>query len=409
MSFLEASRELWDGHARRDPLWAILSDPAKKGGKWDLHRFFQTGAGEIALRFYQVRAHGVAIDGGAALDFGCGVGRLTQALAPHFVRVVGVDVSPEMIAHATRLNRTPQSVSYVVNDAAHLGRFDDHTFAFIVSNIVLQHIQPDISMGYVREFLRILAPGGVLIFQLPSHLRGEGDQPPPPSAAAMPDEAYVAWLGARIAAAPSLSPGSSMTIDVEVTNRSGFEWNAQAFGVIRVGNHWLDASGRMLVRDDGRSALPNAVPSGETCVVPLTVTVPADEGDYLCEIDLAHEGVTWFGDKASPTLRWAARVRRDASERVPERHETRAAGERVEAEPAYHSGEAAGSEPPAISNPAAPDPGDFPMYGVPTREVRALLAAGGGDLFHVEDDRSCGDDWVSYRYFVKKRPGDLKA
>jgi hypothetical protein len=33
--FLEDSREYWDRHAHRDPLWAILSDTAKRGGQWD--------------------------------------------------------------------------------------------------------------------------------------------------------------------------------------------------------------------------------------------------------------------------------------------------------------------------------------------------------------------------------------
>ena len=43
------------------------------------------------------------------------------------------------------------------------------------------------------------------------------------------------------------------------------------------------------------------------------------------------------------------------------------------------------------------------MHGVPRSEVEAILDAGGGELFHVEDDQSCGNDWVSYRYFVRRR------
>ena len=40
---LEDSRNYWDRHARRDPLWAILSDAAKRDGQWDTTRFFDTG------------------------------------------------------------------------------------------------------------------------------------------------------------------------------------------------------------------------------------------------------------------------------------------------------------------------------------------------------------------------------
>ena len=41
---LEESRNYWDRHARRDPLWAILSDAAKRDGRWDTTRFLDIGA-----------------------------------------------------------------------------------------------------------------------------------------------------------------------------------------------------------------------------------------------------------------------------------------------------------------------------------------------------------------------------
>ena len=33
----------WERQARLDPLWAILSDPARKGRKWRAAAFFETG------------------------------------------------------------------------------------------------------------------------------------------------------------------------------------------------------------------------------------------------------------------------------------------------------------------------------------------------------------------------------
>ncbi|PYR57060.1 MAG: SAM-dependent methyltransferase, partial [Acidobacteria bacterium] len=149
---LEDSRNFWDGHARRDPLWAILSESAKKDGKWGLGRFFQTGVAEISSLFYELDSRRVPMRRGSALDFGCGVGRLTQALAPHFDRVVGVDISPNMVQLATGLNRFPGNVSYVWNQAPHLQRFGDAAFDFVVSNIVLQHIPPEITLRYLEEF-----------------------------------------------------------------------------------------------------------------------------------------------------------------------------------------------------------------------------------------------------------------
>ena len=87
-------------------------------------------------------------------------------------------------------------------------------------------------------------------------------------------------------------------------NASGDVWQAGAGGSLRVGNHWLTADGgAMLVQDDGRTSLPQAVLPGETCQVALRVQAPVEPGAYLCEIDVVHEGVTWFSDRKSPTLR----------------------------------------------------------------------------------------------------------
>jgi hypothetical protein len=34
---------------------------------------------------------------------------------------------------------------------------------------------PDLAIGYVREFVRVLAPGGLLMFQVPSHMTPLGE------------------------------------------------------------------------------------------------------------------------------------------------------------------------------------------------------------------------------------------
>jgi hypothetical protein len=45
--------------------------------------------------------------------------------------------------------------------------------------------------------------------------------------------------------------------------------------------------------------------------------------------------------------------------------------------------------------------GEFPMYGVPVHSVAGLIARHGATLLHIENDRSCGEDWVSYRYVAR--------
>jgi ubiquinone/menaquinone biosynthesis C-methylase UbiE len=106
-----------------------------------------------------------------ALDFGCGLGRMTRALAAHFEEVVGVDISEEMIRGARDANGDVERAAFVVNRADDLSQFRDASFDLVYSVIVLQHVPDRAAIeSYVREFCRVLRPGGLAVFTLPSHI-----------------------------------------------------------------------------------------------------------------------------------------------------------------------------------------------------------------------------------------------
>jgi SAM-dependent methyltransferase len=164
---LERWRRYWDGRARTDPLWAILSYPDKSGGRWNVEDFFATGVAEIGNVMRAAERLGLPKSRKTALDFGCGIGRLTQPLADHFEQVHGLDVSPAMLDLAAQHNRKGDRCRYHWNPEPALRGFTDRSADLIYSKITLQHIPPRHVRRYLIEFMRVLADGGLLIFQLP--------------------------------------------------------------------------------------------------------------------------------------------------------------------------------------------------------------------------------------------------
>jgi SAM-dependent methyltransferase len=99
---------------------------------------------------------------GDVLDFGCGAGEGTAAMAPHTTSILGVDVAADAIEHARAHNPGP-NVSYeTIDDVVPRpgGSFD-----VVCSFQVLEHVaDPD---AYLAEARRLLRPGGVLLLATP--------------------------------------------------------------------------------------------------------------------------------------------------------------------------------------------------------------------------------------------------
>ena len=164
---LKHVRETYEALGADDPLYAVLSFRDTKGNRWDPEEFFARGRDEIRAGLEFISGLGLEPRRGRALDFGCGAGRLTQALAGEFEEAVGVDISSTMIEAANRFNTHGERCRYVVNTDDHLPMLDDDSFDFVYSNITLQHVPPEASTRYIAEFVRVLKPGGVALFQLP--------------------------------------------------------------------------------------------------------------------------------------------------------------------------------------------------------------------------------------------------
>ena len=174
----DAGRGYWERMGHEDPMWAVLSDPGKEAesGGWELDDFFAGGYADVTGLRSRAEALDLAIGSGRALDFGCGVGRLTQALGQYHDEVVGIDIAESMVTEATRLalERNVAEVSFQVSTTAALP-FADGEFDFALTLIVLQHLSPNQGRSFIKELIRVVMPGGALVFQIPSHVKSPSE------------------------------------------------------------------------------------------------------------------------------------------------------------------------------------------------------------------------------------------
>lgn len=162
---LDRTRADWTTLGAEDPLWAVLVTPQARHDGWHSQEFLQTGRTEVDEVLARVRTLGVTPGAGAAIDFGCGAGRLSQALRAHFERVVGVDFSAPMLERARSLD-PDGTCEFVLNDGPDLRSFPTATFDLAYSSLVLQHIPTRRAAVYLSELVRVVRPGGAVVVQV---------------------------------------------------------------------------------------------------------------------------------------------------------------------------------------------------------------------------------------------------
>ncbi|MFY9614735.1 MAG: class I SAM-dependent methyltransferase [Candidatus Dormiibacterota bacterium] len=159
----DAMREFWDARARENAMWFIHS--CLDYNRVDEKRFWKSGEEDLDRTLSLVNA---AFRGDErVLEIGCGIGRITRAIAARTAVAIGVDVSSEMVERGRQAMQDVANARLVLGNGRDLAEFGDADFDACYSFIVFQHIpDPEVTCRYIVEIGRVLKPGGWTLFQI---------------------------------------------------------------------------------------------------------------------------------------------------------------------------------------------------------------------------------------------------
>ena len=206
----------WREVGRAQPFWGVITQDEYRTENLTpatVEAFYLSGIADMADIVGRIERATGTKPGGRALDFGCGAGRLAEAMCAYAASVTGYDVSPGMLETARGKGGR---ATYV--DVLPPGPFD-----WINSYIVFQHIPPERGLPQMAELMARLAPGGVVSLQV-TIWREDHLKAPKPAG-------WRRWLGplleplrtARLPKGAILMHDYDLSAVVEIMQRAGVE------------------------------------------------------------------------------------------------------------------------------------------------------------------------------------------
>lgn len=170
---LAHTEQTWTRLGQLEPHWSVISAERFRQAELDANRaeFYASGQGDVETFLAFLARNDVDTAGfHKALEYGCGVGRVTRFLAQRFSKVVACDISPSHLAQADQYLKACaiDNVTCVrIRSLADIDGPADLDVVFCV--IVLQHNPPPAIVAILHKLLARLRPGGVAYFQVPTH------------------------------------------------------------------------------------------------------------------------------------------------------------------------------------------------------------------------------------------------
>ena len=346
---------------------AFLLLPYDNGSDYFRENEYFRNVGRCAEHFdFVMEAMGLP-SGSRVLDVAADLTWSTARLARRGWRAVGIDINHHLCA--AQVFREAGVDYAVVNVDMHAPAFADGVFDGITAFNALHHTHRLEEL--VANLTRSLRPGGRLGFVEPywvfDHTRAEfgvseieaginenvyrleewhrvfanagldmvrfvvarafdavyekRDAGAPPRALSL-DEArqdlfaahYTVRFTAPACVPGAVRPGESLEIPITVHNRSVAGWASESQVPVVASYHLhrrspsISGGGTLVTFDNVRTELPGRLDPGADVDVRLRVEAPLEPGDYLVEIDLVHEGMTWFAERGGTTAVVSMRV-----------------------------------------------------------------------------------------------------
>jgi SAM-dependent methyltransferase len=147
----------WRVIGATEPFWGVITAPEFKMERLSperLRAFYDSGIEQIknvTSRLEHITGEPIQVS--KALDFGCGVGRLSEAMLEFADQVIGVDISPNMLEAARR---------HSTGNILYFDQVPDGKFGWINAYVVFQHIPPRRGMAILESLLQRLEPGALI-------------------------------------------------------------------------------------------------------------------------------------------------------------------------------------------------------------------------------------------------------
>ncbi|WP_427789742.1 class I SAM-dependent methyltransferase [Brevundimonas diminuta] len=171
-AMLTETAQTWSKFGEEAPHWSVLTHEkfTPENINANIDSFYASGVHNLDRALNTLKRAGMKSSGfERALDFGCGVGRLSMPLARMAKSVTSMDISPGhlKLAQERAVAEGVKNIEFVhLRDLRDLDKTSGYDF--IISLIVLQHNPPPIMAYAFTRLLRALRPGGVAIIQMPT-------------------------------------------------------------------------------------------------------------------------------------------------------------------------------------------------------------------------------------------------